>query len=173
MLKLTTLNIKKALFITVVTLFTQQILCQNSTNENVFMDRVRFGGGIGLGFGNNYFNGSISPSAIYQVNEQFSTGIELNFNYAEINDSNFLAYGASALSFYDVIPEIQLSAEIEQLRISRKVNDFKENYWNPALFLGIGYVNRNFTVGIQYNILHDNNKSIYTSALLPFVRVYF
>lgn len=48
-----------------------------------------------------------------------------------------------------------------------------EHYWSPALLLGIGYTDRNFTVGIRYDVLYDNDKSIYASIWLPFVRVYF
>lgn len=170
---MTDLNLKKLLFIMILIFITKSGLCQNTTSSNDFWENVRFGGGIGLGFGNNYFNGSISPSAIYQVNNQFSTGVSLKFNYAQVDDVNLYAYGGSLLSFYNIIPEIQLSGELEQLRINRSLGDFEDNYWNPALFLGIGYVNKNFTIGIQYDVLHNDRKSIYSDAIQPFVRVYF
>jgi hypothetical protein len=145
--------------------------------SNDFWNNVRFGGGIGLGFSNGFFNGSISPSAIYQVNEQFATGIGLNFNYAKFDDDKLLAYGGSILTLYNRIPYIQLSGEFEQLRINRTYalegGDLEDNYWSPALFLGIGYNNRNVTFGLRYDVLYDDNKSIYSNALMPFVRLYF
>ncbi len=150
---------------------------QNGSIPGSFWDNVRFGGGIGLGFTNGGFNGSISPSAIYQFNEQFASGISLNFNYAKFNDDKLLAYGGSILTLYDPIPFLQISGELEQLRINREFDNgtirWENNYWSPALFLGIGYVNRNFTVGIRYDVLYDNSKSIYANAWMPFVRVYF
>lgn len=66
---------------------------------------------------------------------------------------------------------------MEQLRVNRQLEldggNREDNYWSPALFLGIGYGNRNLTVGIRYNVLHDHQKSIYADAFTPYVRVYF
>jgi len=151
---------------------------QNHQSKSDFWNRVHFGGGLGLGFTNGGFNGSISPSAIYQVNEQFATGISLNFNYAKFNDDKLLAYGGSILTLFNPVPFLQLSGEFEQLRINRTfsnigLNDIEDNYWSPALFLGLGYSNQNVTFGIRYDVLYDEDKSIYANAWMPFVRVYF
>ncbi|MGB3151222.1 MAG: alpha-ketoglutarate decarboxylase [Maribacter sp.] len=150
---------------------------QNSLGANDFWRQVRYGGGIGLGFTNGGFNGTISPSAIYQFNSRFATGVSLNFNYANFNDDKFLAYGGSLLSLYNPIPQVQLSSEFEQLRINRTLNavpdNITDNYWSPALFLGIGYSTYNVTFGLRYDVLYDNTRSIYPNALIPFVRVYF
>lgn len=132
---------------------------------------------MGLGFGNNSFNASISPSAIYQATDQLGVGAGVNFNYAKFRNAKLMAYGGSVLSLFNPIPALQLSAELEQLRVNRVLEldggNPEENYWSPALFFGIGYSNRNITVGIRYNVLHDEQKSIYANALLPFFRVYF
>lgn len=153
------------------------ISCFGQGSSNNFWGNVRFGGGIGIGFTNGSFNGSISPSAIYQVNEQFAAGTSLNFNYAKFNDDKLFAYGGSILTLYNPIPNIQLSAELEQLRINRTYaldgGNREDNYWSPALFLGLGYSNQNVTFGLRYDVLYDDNKSIYANALMPFVRVYF
>ena len=147
------------------------------TSKSAFWNRVQFGGGIGLGLNNGGFNASISPSAIYRFNEKFAAGTALNFNYASFRDAKRIAYGASILSLYNPVNFIQLSAELEQLRINDRFENvlvrIEENYWSPALFLGVGYVQQNFTVGIRYNVLYNDNRSIYFSAWLPFVRVYF
>jgi long-subunit fatty acid transport protein len=150
---------------------------QLSPRNADFWSQVYFGGSLGLGFGNNSFNASISPSAIYQANEQWGVGAGVNFNYAKFRDAKFLAYGGSLLSLFNPIPALQLSAELEQLRVNRILEldggNLEENYWSPALFLGVGYSSGNTTVGIRYNVLHDQQKSIYANALLPFFRVYF
>lgn len=176
MIKKCTLCHKSAFTVLFLFLFTT---CwgQNPLQGNDFWSKVRFGGGIGLGFTNGGFNGSISPSAIYQVNDQFAAGASLNLNYAKYNDSKLIAYGGSILSLYNPVQFLQFSAELEQLRINRTLAlegaDLENNYWSPALFLGIGYTDRNFTLGIRYDILYDNTKSIYANAWMPFVRVYF
>jgi long-subunit fatty acid transport protein len=150
---------------------------QLSPRNSDFWNQVYFGGSLGLGFGNNSFNASFSPSAIYQATEQLGVGAGINFNYAKFRDAKFIAYGGSVLSLFNPIPALQLSAEMEQLRVNRELEldggTLEENYWSPALFLGIGYNNRNVTLGIRYNVLHDQQKSIYANALMPFVRVYF
>ena len=55
-----------------ITQFATAQMTQNYRSPN-FWDNVRFGGGLGLGFGNDFFSGSITPSAIYQVNDKFAT----------------------------------------------------------------------------------------------------
>jgi hypothetical protein len=39
---------------------------------------VQFGGGVGLGFGSNYTDISLAPSAIYNFNEYVALGLEVN-----------------------------------------------------------------------------------------------
>jgi len=151
---------------------------QNYQTKSDFWGNVLYGGGIGLGFTNGGFNGSVSPSAIYQVNEQFAAGVGLNFNYAKFNEDKFLAYGGSVLTLFNPVPFLQLSGEFEQLRINRTFSnigfiDIEDNYWSPALFVGLGYSNQNVTFGMRYDVLYDDDKSIYANAWMPFVRVYF
>lgn len=150
---------------------------QYSAAQNDFWKDVRYGGGIGLDFFNGNINASISPSAIYPVSDEFAAGISLNVNYAKFNEAKFLAYGGSLISLYNPIPQLQLSGELEQLRVNRTfgsgINRLEDNYWSPALFMGLGFTTRNVTVGLRYNLLFDENDSIYANALLPFVRFFF
>ena len=144
---------------------------------NDFWSHVRFGGGIGLSFGNGFFSGTLAPSAIYQFNSKFATGVGLNFTYNE--EDNFYKstiLGASVLGLYNPIPELQLSTEFEQLNVSRNFESSlfeDDNFWYPALFLGAGYGSRNVTFGIRYDVLYDRDKSIYADPWVPFVRVFF
>ncbi|WP_347373815.1 alpha-ketoglutarate decarboxylase [Aequorivita sp. Q41] len=158
-------------------------ICSNNSysqqKQNEFWQQVRFGGGIGLSFGDGFFSGTLAPSAIYEFNEQFSAGIALNGTYASLkNDTNATILGGSVLALYNVIPEIQLSAEFEELNVNRKYTllgapDITTNYWYPALFLGAGFRSNNFTIGLRYDVLYDEEESIYASPFAPFVRVYF
>ncbi|APQ19321.1 alpha-ketoglutarate decarboxylase [Maribacter hydrothermalis] len=171
------MSLKKTIYTVLFSLNLFFSFAQNSSNAANFWNNVRFGGGLGLGFTNNGFNGSISPSAIYEFNEQFAAGTGLSFNYAKFNDDKFLAYGGSILSLFNPIPQLQISAEFEQLRINRTIAtqtiDVADNYWLPAFFIGAGYSTRNVTMGLRYDLLFDDSKSIYGNALMPFVRVYF
>lgn len=143
-----------------------------------FKPHWRFGGGIGLSFGDGFFSGSLAPSGIYQFNEKFALGGGLNGTYNSLKNSyNSTIVGASAIALYNVIPAIQISSEFEELNVTRRYeydgSNYRENYWIPGLFLGVGFHSRNVTVGIRYDVLYNKNKSIYADAYAPFVRVYF
>lgn len=147
-------------------------------NTTSFWDHVRFGGGIGLSFGDGFFSGTLAPSAIYDVNDQLSMGVGLNGTYNSLkNTYNSTIIGGSLLTLFNVIPEIQLSAEFEELNVTRNfesdLNIEDQNYWYPALFLGGGYRTQNITIGIRYDVLYDEAKSVYANAWAPFFRVYF
>lgn len=142
-----------------------------------FWDHVRFGGGLGLNFGNGFFSGSISPSAIYQFNPYFSAGPSLIYSYQKSDFFKSSLYGGSIIGLANPIPEIQLSAEIEQLRVNQEVEFIdgieEDDFWNTALFVGAGFRTGGVTIGIRYNVLFQEGESIYADAWAPFVRVYF
>ena len=169
----------RVLFILVICFFSSSFFSLKAQDENFkFWDHVRFGGGLGLSFGDGFFSGTIAPSAIYEFNDQFALGVGLNGTYNSLkNTYKSTIIGGSVLSLFNVIPELQISAEFEELNVSRKYDDVfaleDDNYWYPALFLGAGYRNQNFTMGIRYDVLYDEGKSIYANAWMPFVRVYF
>ncbi|WP_425076171.1 alpha-ketoglutarate decarboxylase [Psychroserpens sp. S379A] len=150
---------------------------QNQDEANSFWDHTRFGGGIGLSFGDGFFSGSISPTGIYQFNSKFAAGVGLNATYNKRdNFYKSTILGGSLIGMFNPIRELQVSAEFEQLNVNRKFEDssFKDdNYWYPALFMGIGYGNGNVTFGIRYDLLYSKEKSIYADAYMPFVRVFF
>jgi len=175
------INKKIALSLVMVCSLTFCSIAQNNPQKapNEFWQNVRFGGGIGLSFGDGFFSGTLAPSAIYQFNEMVAAGIGLNGTYNKREDfykSTIL--GGSILTLFNPIQVIQLSSEFEQLHVSRNfdqnfigVNDDK--YWYTALFLGVGYRTGHVTVGIRYDVLYDEDKSIYADPWIPFVRVYF
>jgi hypothetical protein len=50
---------------------------------------------------------------------------------------------------FNPIPEIQLSAELEQLRVNvsgKGQNNFSDNFWNTGLFYSAGYRTGNVTL---------------------------
>lgn len=167
------------LFVVLICLtgMTTQAQDLKASNTNQFANNLRFGGGVGLSFGNNFFSGSLSPFVLHQVNEYLQTGVGLNLSYAKFDNSESFIYGGSVMAFSNPLPEIQLSVEFEQLNVNRSLDTVNgtidENYWYPALFLGAGYVNGPVTVGIRYDVLYDGNKSIYGEAFMPFVRFMF
>jgi hypothetical protein len=148
-------------------------------SQDSFWNNVRFGGGLGLSFGNGFFSGTIAPSAIYEFNNQFAAGVGLNATYAKRqNWFKSTILGASVISLYSPIEALQLSAEFEELNVNRDfdenfVANADDNYWYPALFLGAGYRTGNVTIGIRYDVLYDEDKSIFADPWMPFFRFYF
>ena len=162
--------------IVIFTFFSSFAYAQNNPlDQGDFWSRVRFGGGLGLGIGSGYTDIMVAPSAVYDFNEYFSAGLGLQGSY--VKSRNFFEsyiYGASVIGLFNPINEIQLSAELEQVRVNLTYdNEFKENFWNTALFLGAGYRAENITIGVRYNVLHDEDRNVYNDAFMPFVRIYF
>jgi len=176
---------KQSIFIISITflfcLFSNAQQNSNVQQQNDFWDKVRFGGGLGLSIGSNYTGVTIAPSVVYQVNEYLETGIGIQGSYIKeksqypmFPDSKAYIYGGSLIALVNPIKQVQLSAEVEQLRINVDYsNGFSRDYWNTALFVGAGYRMQNLTIGVRYNVLHDNKNNIYKDAFMPFVRIYF
>ena len=143
------------------------------TNTDTFGSRMRYGGGLSLSFGNDAFLIGVSPQAIYQVNNFLAVGAGLNYTYSKVGESKTNAVGGSLLAFANPVAALQLSAEFEELYIDRSFGPLSESFWVPALYLGVGYGIGPVTVGIRYDVLYDDNKSLYSDPWLPFVRVYF
>lgn len=150
-----------------------------SQQESDFWQQVRVGGSIGLGFGNGYFSGTLAPSAIYEFNDQLAAGLGLNGTFYNRKDYyRATILGGSILGLYNPIREIQLSVEFEELNVNRDWDSRyfpyeDDNYWYPALYLGVGYRAQNVTMGIRFDILYDDDKSIYGTSWMPFVRFFF
>ncbi len=145
---------------------------------NEFWSHVQFGGGIGLGFGDGYFSGTLAPSAIYRLNNYVALGVGLSGSYnTEKNYYKSSIIGGSILGLFNPIPELQLSIEFEENNVNvdwdSRTGLRDENYWYPSLFLGAGYSTRNVTMGIRYDVLYNSSKSTYLDPWMPFVRVYF
>ena len=172
-------KMKTLVLITLFASFTMTSFSQTQDNSDSshFWKNVRFGGGVGLSFGDGFFSGTLAPSAIYQFDSDFALGLGLNGTYnTQKNFYKSTIVGASVIGLYTPIPELQLSGEFEELNVSRKFDDnaFEDqNYWYPALFAGIGYRSNNITFGIRYDVLYDREKSIYADPWVPFVRVFF
>ena len=159
---------------------TSILYSQNDINNtDSFWENVQFGGGIGLNFGNGFFSGALAPNAIYRFSPYIATGIGLNFQYSSQRDVfQSTVLGASAIGLFNPYRELQISTEFEQLHVNRNFDEqFFDNtddeYWYPALFLGLGYTSGNITFGIRYDVLYDAEKSIQPEAWMPFIRFWF
>ncbi len=173
-------------------IFSTAVFAQDSIRvkeKSDFWSRVRFGGGFGAAFGNDFSNFSLSPGAVYELNDYVGIGVGLQASYVKVdgdydpfddNLSNYKSwiYGGSLIGLFNVIEELQLSLELEQVRVNSEFSypdepSFNDDFWNTALFVGAGYRAQNVTLGVRYNLLFDPDKSVYYNPFMPFVRVYF
>ena len=155
------------------------ISAQNSSyltkQPNNFWENVQFGGGVGLNFLSGYTDVFLAPSAIYNFNSYVAFGAGLNLNYVSSNNyySSFV-YGISNIVLINPIPEIQLSAVLNESRVNYQeegFSNYSENYWDTGLILGVGYRTGSVTIGLGYNVLKNNRYE--TESFMPFVRAYF
>lgn len=157
--------------------FTHSVETEAQDNRN-FWERTRFGGSLAVAFGSGYTDVTVAPGFLYEVNEFVGFGAGVQGTYVQQrNYFSAIMYGGSVIAVVNPLPQIQLSAEVEQLRVNLDVDNNMGNYdrdfWNTALFLGAGYRANNVTIGLRYNILFDKNEMVYNDALMPFVRIYF
>ena len=163
---------KSLLIILISSLFVLTSFSQEKSNKSSFWDKVQYGGGFNVGFSNTATVIGISPNAIYNFNNKFGAGIGVSYMYAKYKNSStaLKAYGGSLLALYKPFVGMQLSTEFEETFVKRG----NLSTQIPALYLGAGYnVGRNISAGIRYDVLYDDNKSLYASPLTPFVRISF
>ena len=149
----------------------------STEKKSEFWDKVSLGGSLGLGFGNGYTNILVAPGAIYKFNNYIAGGTALSFNYTQRkNDFQATVLGGSIMALFKPFEEILLSAEFEQNHVdfNDKIANADRTYWYPALYLGGGYTVGNFgAIGVRYDVLYNERKSINASAFMPFIRVFF
>jgi long-subunit fatty acid transport protein len=157
--------------------FVSYEISAQTTTQPDFWKNVQFGGGLQLNIGSGFTNVGISPSVLYNVNEFVSVGTGLQVSYVSAtNNYSSLIYGINLTTLFNPIESIQLSVDLEQLRVSTTFDNIaipKQSFWNTGLWLGAGYRTNNITIGGRYNVLFSKEKSVYSDAFLPFVRVYF
>lgn len=178
----------KTLFYTLFFLNTSLLFSQQDSipkTKSLFWQKVQFGGGLGLAVGNGFTNISVSPTGYYNVDKTFTVGVGLTGSYVaqEQNPSNFNSigykstiFGGSLIGIANPIEEVQLSAELEQLKVRRNFDDdflYDDSFWNTALFLGAGYRAQNVTFGLKFNVLHKADNHVYSQSWVPFVRIMF
>lgn len=120
-----------------------------------FMDKVWYGGSVGLGFfgtgGGSLFSIELSPMAGYKITPKFSAGPRIIFDYAHyrtrvlgnVEKFNLYSLGLGVLSRFKIINVIFIHGEANFIRIQdvystpmglKKISDIE-----PHLLLGLGY----------------------------------
>ena len=164
-------------FLTITSTIQSQFSITNRTKSD-FWKNVQIGGGFGLSIGNGFTDVTLAPNLIYNFNPFIAFGGGLQGSIISQKDKySSTTYGASLITLFNPLDEIQLSIELEQVRVNSSFQsidgNLKNNFWNTGLFVGAGYRSDNATVGVKYNLLFNKDKNVYSDAVMPFVRLYF
>ncbi|MBW2937817.1 alpha-ketoglutarate decarboxylase [Aureisphaera sp. CAU 1614] len=171
------------LFTTIILIYSEGV--QSQTTEIKVIDSTsakpnkwKFGVGFGLSFigGTNI---SLAPNITYQANEKISFGGGVQGSYTALKDiQNTTTIGGNVIFQYTPIKMLTALLEFAELNVSTETETptgkMKNNYWDAALFLGAGMnVTEKITIGAKYNVLYNEDESVYTSPILPFVNISF
>ncbi|MBL7885850.1 MAG: hypothetical protein JNJ52_03820 [Flavobacterium sp.] len=158
--------------------FASLLTAQTSNDSLPKEKKLKFGCGFGL----NFVGGtslSLAPNLTYKVSEKISFGAGIQGSYNKVkNLQNTTTFGANLLGFYTPISNLQTQLEFAQLRVNTTTEanavEVKNSYWDSALFVGAGYtIAKKISIGAKYNFLYDEDKSVYSSPIIPFVNIVF
>ncbi len=171
----------KKSFIVLALLLAFSINAQIAISQSPNSGKWTFGGNIGLGPSDNGgFQFSIAPEVGYRTSDNLEIGCALGYNYFK-NDfykSNF--FNAGPYVNYSIMQNLFLRAQYQYLFGNSKTEDGytfnglnnSQDISESALWLGGGYQNRigdnvYYKIGVMYNVLYNEDDSIYGSAFLP------
>lgn len=139
-----------------------------------------FGGNIGLGpSSDGGFQVSIAPEVGYKASENLELGAAVGYNYFK-NDfykSSFFNFGPYAN--YSILQSLFLRAQYQYLFGDAEAatgysfgTSTNKDISESALWLGGGYQSRignnvYYRIGMMYNVLYNEDDSVYGSAFLP------
>lgn len=140
--------------------------------QNFSWENVNYGGAITLGIGSQTTIG-FAPNALYNFENGLCAGLGVGYLYSSFRDFTTSAFSFSIISLYQTPYKFQLSAEFDQYFANQKdsFGTYSSNF--PALHLGVAYRFGKFAIGIRYDVLYDENKSIFASPISPVTRFYF
>ncbi len=119
-------------------------ISQRMVDENSKLsERIYFGGGLGLNggtdsYGNRYFYVGLYPIVGYMVNNQFSVGTGISYQYYSYPDfdQSYSQYGISPFARYS-FGQVFLYSEYSLLNTPTTNNAIRKNY--SRLLLGVGF----------------------------------
>lgn len=162
------------LFLMLISFWSFAQIAMSSGNQN---NRWTFGGGLGVGFGSDsYFNLQVSPRVGYRITDQLEGGIIGNVSWQKDNYYTSTMFGVGPFANYYFARTFFVGANLQQYFINskEKFTGYKFNTDETALYLGGGYMqslgnNAFVQIGLMYNVLWKENRSIFSSGFVPSV----
>ena len=170
---------KKLLLFLISLTLSSTIYAQINQNQP-FNNNWRFGGGLGLSFGNNgYFGFNVSPSVGYMIANNLELGATAGYQYAKDDYAKLNLFNAGPYVNFFPVENLFLRANYMYYTGKQKYNErynynYETNLDESALWLGAGYQSSGpvrFQAGVMYNVLYKENESIFSSGFQPFMGV--
>lgn len=149
-------------------------------------NKWRLGGGIGLGFGSNdYFGIAISPFVGYEIAPSVEAGLTAGYQYSKWSESKQNLFNVGPYFNFYPIPSLFLRAHYEYYTGNNKYKEIylggpsqthSYNFNESVLWLGAGYRSTGrvqFYTGLMYNVLFDDDTSLFSTGFRPIVGVSF
>lgn len=138
-----------------------------------------YGGSAGLGFS----SGSgvtiyATPSLGYKINKDLVAGLEGELSWQKSDYSRSVIFGLGPFLRYFIGRQFYASANYRYYFINQKVGSYSYSLNESTLNLGAGYLqplgsNAYLKIGINYNVLYEEGKSVIGSPFVPYVGVVF
>ncbi len=147
---------------------------QKSSDDNTGFDKDKlfFGGGLGLSFGNpNYFD--IAPIVGYKITERVSAGVGITYQYYDYNYGTYNfstnVYGGSVFARYYFTKNLFAHGEIEYLNLA-DFNNIDKRIGVESVLGGGGYIQRiSNNAGIVAMVLYNFTQSEYSPYASPII----
>ncbi len=147
---------------------------EHKEEKEKFTDRLFFNGNVGLNVG-DVTQIQISPGVGYKVNNKLGLGLGVSYIYS--SDSRGTTkfsqsvFGPRAFGIYKFMPQFYFTTKYEFLKVKQKIGSVVSAKKDaPAWFLGLGFRTGSQGVGFSieglYDVLHDENKSLYSRAFV-------
>ncbi|MXV38901.1 hypothetical protein GO491_09495 [Flavobacteriaceae bacterium Ap0902] len=155
-------------------LMTVSIQAQVAVSSQSNYNKLRVGGGIGLNFGSNsYFGFNISPFVGYALAPQLEAGLTAGYQYGKSDYQKSNLFSGGPYVNYYAFPSLFIRGHYEyytgDLEYRNTGNSF--SFDESALWIGGGYQSTGsvrFQTGIMYNVLYNEDDSIFSSGIRPF-----
>lgn len=141
------------------------------SDSDRFVDRLRYGGNVGLSFGSvTYID--ISPMVGYQATDRWLVAIggsyiyyKFNSNSINIPDQETTWWGVRHFQQFNITPQIFAQGEIEFLNgeIYNPVERRYTRQWIDNVFIGGGYRNGPVMISALYNLSYQTGNGFYNS----------
>jgi len=159
--------VKKLIFYILYSLSAAVCFCQTTNRQTAAFDvnRLEFGGFLGLSFGNYSSSVVVAPQVGYVFDKYFSAGFGVNYSYYNysFNSQNSVSLNYMGLNVYGRIKPVRsvvMQIQPEVFRVWGSSYDYKVNQLVTTLLVGGGIIfplgnNGGVSLMLYYDLIQD------------------